>query len=160
MDGLLVVALIVAPPPVVFALVLVVGALALVDSFLLEVPGPLLGVMGKLPTPVRRALALVRLDRLDRLDRLRIISPDTRLFAVHPGAVGVVAGLAVVELALFAVATALVVVEQTLFAIELPLLCVAVATLAHYSVSSERCGTNRIVTPNGSSTWAVLGSNQ
>ncbi len=41
-----------------FALALVVSALALVDLFLLEVAGPLLGIVRKLPTPLRRALAL------------------------------------------------------------------------------------------------------
>jgi hypothetical protein len=132
--GLLVGLLLVGPPRVVFALTLVVGALALVDPLLLEVAGPLLGVMRKLPTPVGRALALKRLDRLDRLDRLRIIGTVVLLFAVHPGAIGFVTGLAVVQLALFAVAAVLVVIEQPLFAVELPLLGVTVTTLAHYSV--------------------------
>jgi len=132
-DGLLVVLLVAGPAVVVFALALVVFALALVDLFLLEVAGTLLGIMGKLPTPMRRALALNRLNRL-------IVTPVTQLFAVHPGAVGVVAGLAVVELALLAVATGLLAVEQALVAVELPLLCVTVANLAHRSVSSEQCG--------------------
>jgi hypothetical protein len=121
---------------IVFALVLVVLALAPVYPFLLELAGLLLGVMRELPAPLRRALALKIFNRFNRF----IVTAVTLLFAVRPGTVGVVACLPVVELALFAVATSLVGVEQGLVAVELPLLCVTVANLAHRSVSSKQCG--------------------
>lgn len=56
--GRLVGSLLVGPPRVVFALALVVCALALVDLFLLDVAGSLLGIVRELPAPVRRALTL------------------------------------------------------------------------------------------------------
>jgi hypothetical protein len=117
---------------IVFALALVELSLALVDLFLVEIASPLLGIVRKLSAAMGRALALKPLGVT--------VTPFTPLFAVHPGAVGVVAGLPVVELALVAVATVLFRVELSLAAVKLPLLRVTVPNLAHHQLSSEHCG--------------------
>lgn len=122
MDGLLVGALLIRPPLVVFALGDVLIALAAVNPFLIELPGVLLAVLGQLSAPMRPTLVL----------ELPLVAAfGTPLFPAHPAGVGVGACLLVIEVALFAVAAELVPVEIGLVPVERLLLFFAVANFAH-----------------------------